>query len=80
MDLGEALETPLVHAMGRPRPGVAGAVRTLRRLDTGDRMAEAIGMYASFGFVEAAPHHVHPDDLRPYMVFMELPLFGAAKT
>ena len=57
-----------------------GAARTLMRLDTGDRMAEAIGMYASFGFVEAAPDHVYPDDLRPYMVFMELPLVGAAKT
>ena len=52
----------------------------LMRLDTGDRMAEAISLYASFGFVDAAPHHVYPDDLRPYLVFMELPLVGAAKT
>lgn len=46
----------------------------LMRLDTGDRMTEAIGLYASLGFVSAAPHHVYPDDVVPYMAFMELPL------
>ncbi len=51
----------------------------LMRLHTGDRMQEAISMYASHGFVEAAPHHVYPDELKPYMVFMEPPLIGVAK-
>jgi ribosomal protein S18 acetylase RimI-like enzyme len=46
----------------------------LMRLDTGHLLTEAIGMYASFGFEDAPPHHTYPDDLMPYLVFMELRL------
>ncbi len=50
----------------------------LMRLDTGDRLTEAIGMYASFGFTDAPPHHAYPDALMPYLVFMEMPLVEGA--
>jgi GNAT superfamily N-acetyltransferase len=48
----------------------------LMRLDTGNLLTEAIRMYESFGFVAAPPHHAYPDELMPYLVFMELPLRG----
>lgn len=46
----------------------------LMRLDTGNLLTEAIAMYKSFGFRECEPHHEYPADLRPFLVFMELPL------
>ena len=46
----------------------------LMRLDTGNRFTEAITMYKSFGFKDCAPHHEYPAHLRPYLVFMELPI------
>ena len=46
----------------------------LIRLDTGNRLTEAISMYKSFGFKDCAPHHEYPTHLTPYLVFMELPI------
>ncbi len=51
----------------------------LMRLDTGNLLTEAIRLYTSFGFVPAAPHHDYPDELMPYLVFMELPLSTAGE-
>jgi GNAT superfamily N-acetyltransferase len=50
----------------------------LMRLDTGSLMKEAITMYQSFGFKECSPYYEYPEKLMPYLVFMELPLAGAA--
>jgi len=55
------------------------ALGEIMRLDTGDRMQAAMRMYAAFGFVEAAPCHGYPDELKPNMVVMVLPLVGAGK-
>jgi GNAT superfamily N-acetyltransferase len=46
----------------------------LMRLDTGRRMNEAISLYESLGFAECEPYCDYPDNLMPYIVFMELPL------
>ena len=48
----------------------------LMRLDTGTLLAEAIGMYQSIGFRVCAPYHLYPEELMPYLVFMEMPLSG----
>jgi GNAT superfamily N-acetyltransferase len=50
----------------------------LMRLDTGSIMTEAITMYRSFGFKECSAYYEYPEKLMPYLVFMELPLTGAA--
>jgi putative acetyltransferase len=49
----------------------------LMRLDTGDRLTEAISLYQSFGFRPCAPYNEYPDNLMPYIVFMERPLADA---
>jgi GNAT superfamily N-acetyltransferase len=46
----------------------------LMRLDTGSRLTEAIEMYRSFGFRVCAPYRQYPEELMPYLVFLELPL------
>ena len=46
----------------------------LMRLDTGNFLTEAIGMYQSIGFRVCAPYHQYPDHLMPYLVFMQMPL------
>jgi GNAT superfamily N-acetyltransferase len=46
----------------------------LMRLDTGDRLAEAIKMYQAFGFRPCPPYHDYPAGLMAHLVFMELPL------
>ena len=46
----------------------------LMRLDTGDRLTEAIGMYRSMGFEPVAHYQEYPERLMPYLVFMERPL------
>lgn len=46
----------------------------LMRLDTGNRFVEAIALYESFGFRRCPAYHAYPEDLMPYMVFMERPL------
>ncbi len=48
----------------------------LMRLDTGNRLTEAIGMYESIGFRICAPYHQYPEALMPYLVFMQMPLAG----
>ena len=49
----------------------------MMRLDTGNLLREAIAMYASFGFAFSAPHHEYPEELMPYLVFMERALDDA---
>ena len=49
---------------------------TLMRLDTTKLFVEAIGLYKSFGFRECPPHLEYPENLKPYILFMELPLGG----
>jgi ribosomal protein S18 acetylase RimI-like enzyme len=44
------------------------------RLDTSIRQAEAIGLYRRFGFVPIEPYYELADDLRGWLVFMELEL------
>ena len=46
------------------------------RLDTANRLKEAIGMYQSFGFEICEPYRSYPEELMPYLVFMELRLVG----
>lgn len=46
----------------------------LMRLDTGFANSEALGMYASLGFVECAPYHEYPAQLMPHLRFLEKPL------
>jgi len=46
----------------------------LMRLDTANRLTEAIGMYRSFGFEICKPYKNYPDELMPYLAFMELRL------
>ena len=41
------------------------------RLDTGDRLAEAISMYESMGFHHIAPYQEYPSRLAPHLVFLE---------
>lgn len=41
------------------------------RLDTGNLMREAIAMYRKLGFRECAPYLDYPEQLLPYLVFME---------
>lgn len=44
---------------------------TTMQLDTGDRLTEAMAMYASMGFSRIAPYQAYPEHLMPYLVFME---------
>ncbi len=46
----------------------------LMRLDTGNLLTEAIGMYQSIGFRRCAPYQDYPEKLMRYLVFMEMPL------
>jgi GNAT superfamily N-acetyltransferase len=46
----------------------------LMRLDTADRLTEAIALYRSIGFRDCPAYNEYPDDIRPSIVFMELPL------
>ncbi len=47
---------------------------SLIRLDTANRLVEAIGLYRSLGFKDCAPYLSYPEKLLPYMLFMELSL------
>ena len=47
---------------------------TRMRLDTGARQIEAQTLYRSLGFRIVAPYYELPDDLRAWLVFMELDL------
>jgi GNAT superfamily N-acetyltransferase len=44
------------------------------RLDTSIRQAEATGLYRRFGFTPIAPYYELPQNLRDWLVFMELGL------
>jgi len=50
----------------------------LMRLDTANLLSEAIALYESLGFRRCAPYIDYPDRLMPYLMFMEMPLAGAA--
>ena len=50
---------------------------SLMRLDTGDRLTEAIAMYESLGFHQCDPHHAYPPELMRFLVFMEKSLTDA---
>jgi ribosomal protein S18 acetylase RimI-like enzyme len=43
-------------------------------LDTSIRQAEALGLYERFGFTRIDPYYELPDDLRDWLVFLELEL------
>jgi GNAT superfamily N-acetyltransferase len=43
-------------------------------LDTANLLKEAIGLYHSMGFRECAPYRVYPNELMPFLVFMEAEL------
>jgi GNAT superfamily N-acetyltransferase len=43
----------------------------LMRLDTANRLSEAISMYQSLGFVPCPAYLRYPDKLMPYLIFME---------
>ncbi len=47
------------------------------RLDTGDWLLEATGLYRSLGFREIGPYYPVPEDLQPRLTFMELDLCSA---
>lgn len=49
----------------------------LMRLDTANLLTEAIAMYRALGFEACAPYHRYPDELMPYILFMERPLKGS---
>jgi GNAT superfamily N-acetyltransferase len=48
----------------------------LMRLDTGNLLTEAIGLYRSVGFHPCAAYNDYPSALMSYLVFMEMPLSG----
>ena len=66
--LGRSLADALVAS------AKAEGFRTMR-LDTADRLAEAIAMYESMGFGRIAPYRDYPDRLLPHLIFMEKPLW-----
>jgi GNAT superfamily N-acetyltransferase len=65
--VGRALGEAVVAA------GRAAGYRTML-LDTSIRQGEARSLYGRLGFREVAPYYDMPDELRSWLVFMELPL------
>jgi GNAT superfamily N-acetyltransferase len=65
--IGRALGAALVES-------ARTAGHRLMRLDTGNRLFEAIALYRKLGFHECAAHRTYPLALLPYLLFMELPL------
>ncbi len=72
---------PEYHGRGIGRAlgeAVVAAARTagyrVMRLDTSVRQAEAQALYRRMGFREIAPYYDLPEELRNWLVFMELPL------
>lgn len=61
--LGRNLSSALIAA------AIADGYTTMK-LDTGNRLIEAIAMYESMGFEHIQPYHDYPDRLMPYLVFM----------
>jgi ribosomal protein S18 acetylase RimI-like enzyme len=68
--LGRKLCEALMQTAGRD------GFRTMR-LDTTRDMVEAVGLYRSFGFRDAAPFADYPERMRPMMLFMARDLEGA---
>ena len=65
--VGRALCNEIVRSARRE------GYRTMR-LDTANRLVEAIAMYEAIGFRRRSPYQNYPDRLMPYLVFMEMPL------
>jgi GNAT superfamily N-acetyltransferase len=65
--LGRKLSDALIAA------AIADGYATMK-LDTGNRLTEAISMYESMGFAHIEPYQEYPEQLMPYLVFMEKPL------
>lgn len=68
---GQGLGRRLCQAL-MDEAGAAGY--RVMRLDTGDRLTEAIALYHSLGFRECPPYHEYPSDLRAHIRFMEVEL------
>jgi len=75
---------PEFHGMGVGRALGRAIIReaksigyTVMRLDTGSRQTEAQHLYRSMGFRDTPPYYALPDDLRAWLVFMELDLTAA---
>ena len=60
---------------------IIGEARTdgfqIMRLDTGNLLTEAIKMYEAFGFRPCEAYNEYPEELLPYIVFMEKRLTDA---
>jgi GNAT superfamily N-acetyltransferase len=65
--LGRKLSAALIRA------AIADGYGTMR-LDTGNRLTEAISLYESMGFRHVGPYQHYPARLMPYLVFMDKPL------
>lgn len=65
--IGRALGEAVVDA------GRAAGYRVMR-LDTSFRQAEALALYRRLGFRDIEPYYELPEELRNWLVFMELPL------
>ena len=68
---GKGIGRALVEAVIRE---ARAAGYDLMRLDTSHRQVEALTLYARFGFVRTEAYYELPEDLRRWLVFMELPL------
>jgi putative acetyltransferase len=68
---GKGIGRALVEAVLREARGIG---YDLMRLDTSHRQVEALTLYARYGFVRTEPYYELPDDLREWLVFMELAL------
>jgi GNAT superfamily N-acetyltransferase len=64
LGLGRALTEALVASARQ-------AGFSLMRLDTGDRLTEAIALYESMGFERIAAYQAYPARLLPHLVFMQ---------
>lgn len=72
---------PQFHGMGIGRALAEAVIERARAqhyqtmlLDTSVRQLEAQTLYKRFGFREVAPYYEMPEDVRNWLVFMELPL------
>ena len=72
---------PQFHGLGIGRALADAVIERARQLnyarmllDTSWRQKEAQALYRSYGFRDVAPYYDLPDDLRSWLVFMELPL------
>lgn len=61
--LGRKLSDALIAA------AIADGYTTMK-LDTGDRLTEAIAVYESIVFAHVEPYHDYPERLMPHLVFM----------